>query len=69
MKQNKRIASKTLPLLDDDTFEKKSAVWKKNMMDKGETAENLLAFLQAKYSFTEEQIETIKSWEGNNENA
>ena len=67
--QNKQIASKTLPLLDDDTFEKKSAVWKKNMMDKGETAENLLAFLQAKYLFTEDQIETIKSWDEINENA
>ena len=67
--QNKQIASKTLPLLDDDTFEKKSAVWKKSMMDKGETAENLLAFLQAKYSFTEDQIVTIKSWEKTNANA
>ena len=60
---------KTLPLLDDSAFEKKSAVWKKSMMDKGETAENLLAFLQAKYSFTEDQIETIKSWDEINENA
>lgn len=67
--QNKQIASKTLPLLDDDTFEKKAAVWKKSMIEKNETAENLLAFLQAKYSFTEDQIETIKSWENQNADA
>lgn len=67
--QNKQIASKTLPLLDNDSFEKKAAVWKKSMIEKNETAANLLVFLQSKYSFTEEQIETIKSWEGNNENA
>lgn len=67
--QNKQIANKTLPLLDDEAFEKKAAVWKKSMIEKNETAENLLAFLQAKYSFTEDQIETIKSWEENNANS
>ena len=60
---------KTLPLLDDNAFEKKAAVWKKSMIEKNETAENLLVFLQAKYSFTEDQIETIKSWDEINENA
>jgi len=67
--QNKQITNKTLPSLDSEAFEKKAAVWKKSMIDKDETAENLLAFLQAKYSFTEDQIETIKSWENKNENA
>lgn len=66
--QNKQIANKTLPFLDDSAFEKKTAVWKKSMIEKNETAENLLAFLQSKYSFTEDQIETIKSWEENNAN-
>lgn len=63
---NKQIANKTLPSLDDDAFQKKAAVWKTRMIEKNESAENLLAFLQSKYSFTEDQIKTIKSWEGNN---
>lgn len=66
---NKQVDNKTLPLLSDDAFEKKSEVWKRNMLEKNETAENLIAFLQAKYSFTEDQIETIKSWEVNNANS
>ena len=67
--QNKQTASKTLPFLSDENFEKKAEVWKKSMAEKNETAANLIAFLQAKYSFTEDQIETIKSWEGNNANS
>lgn len=60
---------KSLPLLNDEYFGKKSEVWKKSMIEKNETAENLLAFLQTKYSFTEDQIETIKSWEIENANS
>ena len=67
--QSKQVSNKELPTLSDDVFEKKSVVWKKNMLEKQETAENLIAFLQAKYSFTEDQIETIKSWEKENANA
>jgi len=58
---------KSLPVLSDDEFEKKSLVWNKSMKDKGETAENLIAFLQTKYTFTEDQLSIIKSW--GNENA
>lgn len=58
---------KSLPVLSDDEFEKKSLVWNKSMKDKGETAENLIAFLQTKYTFAEDQLLTIKSW--GNENA
>ncbi len=58
---------KSLPTLTADAFDKKSEVWKKSMIDKGETAENLIAFLQTKYTFTEDQLSTIKSW--GNENA
>lgn len=58
-----QIENKSLPLLTDDAFEKKSVVWKKSMIDKGETAENLLSFLQSKYTFSEDQLSTIKSWE------
>lgn len=66
---SRETKQKTLPFLDDEAFEKKAAVWKKSMIEKNETAENLLAFLQSKYSFTEDQIETIKSWENQNANA
>lgn len=59
--------TKSLPALTDDAFEKKSPVWKKSMIDKGETAENLIAFLQTKYTFTEDQIKIIKSWEEKND--
>lgn len=55
--------TKSLPVLTDDAFEKKAPVWKKSMIDKGETAENLIAFLQTKYTFTEDQLTTITSWE------
>ena len=60
--QNKQIANRALQPLDNETFEKKAVVWKKSMIEKNETADNLLAFLQAKYSFTEDQISTIQSW-------
>lgn len=66
--QSNQIENKSLPTLTDEAFKQKSAVWKKSMIDKGETAENLLSFLEAKYSFTEDQIETIKSWESTNAN-
>lgn len=58
-----KAKQETLPVLPDDAFDKKSIVWKKSMIDKGETAENLIAFLQTKYTFNEDQISTIKSWE------
>ena len=58
---------KSLPVLSDEAFEKKSAVWNKSMKDKGETAENLIAFLQTKYTFTEYQLSIITLW--GNENA
>lgn len=67
--KQQRIENKTLPVLSDDAFNKKCPVWKKSMIDKGETAENLIAFLQTKYTFTEDQIETIKSWENQNADA
>ena len=51
----------TLPGLSDEAFKQKSVVWKKSMIDKGETAENLLSFLEAKYTFTENQLKTINS--------
>ena len=60
--QNKQVANRALQSLDNETFEKKAVVWKKSMIEKNETADNLLAFLQAKYSFTEDQISTIQSW-------
>jgi len=58
---------KSLPILSNDSFEKKSSVWKRSMEDKGETAENLIAFLQTKYTFTKYQLSIITSW--GNENA
>lgn len=56
----------TLPGLSDEAFKQKSVVWKKSMIDKGETAENLLSFLEAKYTFTENQLKTINSWDEKN---
>lgn len=64
--QIKQIENKSLPTLTDEAFEKKSAVWKKSMIDKGKTAENLLSFLEAKYTFTENQLKTINSWDEKN---
>lgn len=62
-----QIGNKSLPTLTDEAFEKKSSVWKKSMIDKGETAENLLSFLEAKYTFTEDQLATINSWDEKHE--
>lgn len=64
--QSKQIENKSLPTLTDEAFKQKSAVWKKSMIDKGETAENLLSFLEAKYTFTENQLKTINSWDEKN---
>lgn len=64
--QSKQIENKSLPTLTDEAFKQKSAVWKKSMADKGETAENLLSFLEAKYTFTENQLKTINSWDEKN---
>lgn len=61
--QSKQVENKSLPTLTDEAFKKKAVVWKKSMIEKGETADNLLAFLQSKYTFAEDQIKTIKSWE------
>lgn len=61
--------TKPLPVLSDDAFNKKSPVWKQNLIDNNETVENLLAFFGTRYSFTEAQIKEIKSWEENNANA
>ncbi|MBP7953560.1 MAG: phage recombination protein Bet [Nitrosomonas sp.] len=62
-------AKKELITLDQESFDKKSIVWKKTMIEKNETAKSLIAFLQNKYLFTEDQIETIKSWESTNANS
>ena len=64
--QSNQIENKSLPTLTDEAFKQKSAVWKKSMIDKGETAENLLSFLEAKYTFTENQLKTINSWDEKN---
>ena len=64
--QIKQIENKSLTTLTDEAFKQKSAVWKKSMIDKGKTAENLLSFLEAKYTFTEEQLKTINSWDEKN---
>lgn len=64
--QSNQIENKSLPTLTDEAFKQKSAVWKKSMIDKGKTAENLLSFLEAKYTFTEEQLKTINSWDEKN---
>jgi len=60
---------KALTILDQKAFDKKSIIWKKTMVEKNETAKNLIDFLQTKYSFSEDQIETIKSWENTNANS
>lgn len=64
--QSKQIENKSLPTLTDEAFKQKSAVWKKSMADKGETVENLLSFIEAKYTFTENQLKTINSWDEKN---
>ena len=64
--QSNQIENKSLPTLTDEAFKQKSAVWKKSMIDKGKTAENLLSFLETKYTFTEEQLKTINSWDEKN---
>lgn len=61
--RNSGIKNKSLPTLTDEEFNKKSVIWKKSMADKGETVENLLSFIEAKYTFTEDQLKTINSWE------
>lgn len=67
-KTTKQIDQKPLPTLDQDAFEKKAVVWKHTMEGKGESAESLLNFLITKYSFTDDQIAIIKSWETENAN-
>lgn len=63
----KVIEKKEFPTLDDAAFEKKSHAWKVHMIDIKETAENLIAHLQTKYTLTQDQQETIKSWGESND--
>lgn len=68
-KPAKQLEQKILPSLDEDSFNKKTIVWKQTMKDKNESSESLLAFLQTKYFLNEDQVAVIKSWDDTNENA
>lgn len=61
--QPKKNEPPALEYCTDENFGEKSGAWFKLVEAGKKTADEIIVMVQTKYLFTDEQIETIKSWE------
>jgi hypothetical protein len=65
--RTKPTTKKELPVCTDEEFAKKSAGWRKQIIEKTKTVAELLAMVQTKYVLTEDQKMQVSAWSHEND--